>query len=439
MKDKILDLVGPLEDEVLFSWVIRMIKLYKIDDNNNNYPHIIGNLFGYYSNNLPNLIWQEGLDYFAEHCDMPYDNVFSSPENMLNKMSLFPFYSLFRKGSDLKSYDMYYDFFNSDFFGSDNNPRTEKHITFCTECLKEQGVTYFKKEDQIKGNCVCWKHGCKLKYINYKNDWKFINRLLDNSASEIARQFEIDDDEISIAKNLSSLIHELFCSGLTDNIERIYEKLFQKIFWEENRNYLTDYNFNDWFTIHGESVLPKYLHEKYRNSFKVIMENIYYREKNISLISDDVILVVFLINKYFGSLKNLYLYETDSYVLQLQSVKTNYHSIAYYKDLASDDFLNNYNILGIYKDSLLIQHKSCRYIYMNSMKEDSLKECPLGDAESYENNNDRDVKMVFAKDTYIDEFEFKENNMLTDREFEVLIEKGKIKYLDFYNRIVKSR
>ena len=92
MSNKIIDVLPPYEDEVLVSWVVRMLKLYSSGRLSVKTSEIMKHLFGTSATNRPGLYLQNGLQFFIEHCGVEDAVCFKSADSILEQMSVLPFY-----------------------------------------------------------------------------------------------------------------------------------------------------------------------------------------------------------------------------------------------------------------------------------------------------------------------------------------------------------
>lgn len=241
MATKITDVLMPLEDEVLFSWTIRMIKHYSNGTVYKNPSEILKCLFGEKTQVDPVLYYRRGLDYFSSNCRLPSSDIFASEEKMMAALTMFPFYEMFL---DNKSKNMVLSCLNKNKGKSNANrsffsdlgmftvnkvPKDYNHIKFCLECLKESNTIYLKREHQILGNFFCAKHESKLKYIPYnssafrENDFQM--RIIDGKYFD----YLLSPKDEKIAKKLSVLIHQIHCTGLKEDILVIRKKILHRM------------------------------------------------------------------------------------------------------------------------------------------------------------------------------------------------------------------
>ena len=89
MSKGIIDVLPSYEDEVLVSWIVRMLRHYSVEKLGEYTSIIMKELFGPNSSDRPGLYFQKGLNYFIENSDVKDGNVFSSEAVMLKHMSHF--------------------------------------------------------------------------------------------------------------------------------------------------------------------------------------------------------------------------------------------------------------------------------------------------------------------------------------------------------------
>lgn len=241
MTTKITDVLMPLEDEVLFSWIVRMLKHYS-DGTLQDWQYIIlENLFGEETQKKPGLYFHRGLDYFSSNCGLSSSDYFSSEERMIDTLTILPFYRLFldERSKQLLADKIKSNKSTANFTKSlmrelgmvtvNRSPMDYNHIKFCPECLKESGTVYIKREHQILGNFFCHKHGYALKYVPYKRtslrDSDFQKKINDEDYFE----YTLLPQEEDMAKSLTTLIHEIYCNGLKEDILVIRKKLLHRM------------------------------------------------------------------------------------------------------------------------------------------------------------------------------------------------------------------
>ena len=238
MNMEIIDVLPPYEDEVLISWIVRMLKLYSCKNKLDNYSgEFMKVFFGKDTIEKPGLCLQKGLQYFADNCHLNNPGVFLSEYTMTDKLTVLPFYFSFCNKTYLNEF--YSDLANAKFYrtieskygiriGHKNLEETSV-FKFCPECLKEQSDIYLIREHQVKGNYVCWKHGCVLHTVPYKHTWKYIDFVSSINEHFQESTYNMSNENFLMAQKIATTIHEIFENGFQEDVDTLKRKLLSKM------------------------------------------------------------------------------------------------------------------------------------------------------------------------------------------------------------------
>lgn len=384
MKNGIYDILAPYEDEVLVSWIVRMLRMYTVGKVDSYIGGVMRDLFGPTTSERPGLYLQKGLQYFCDNCGISNRSIFDSEETMYEVMSVVPFYlyfcsddykKLIKESISNTSYYIYTEAklgirFNSKYIEG------QGYYKFCPECLKHQEEYYLKKEHQIQGNLVCWEHGCSLYRVPYSLRWKDID-FIDKIEKDIdISEFVLSDEERETAQRIALLIHNIFKDGFLDDIEELRVKIIQKL-------------------IEDGILSEEGVFYKWENFMKTLGASYLYSasdlKRDIAIAIDanrkmhvNPIIYLFLIHHLFGGLKEYYDYEiNESTNLPFQKVKFPAenkvevkHDIEYYVQNMKEAFFEEYSILGDTEKAIIEKHELCGTIFSVDKKGSRLKKCP---------------------------------------------------------------
>lgn len=375
MGHKIYDILEPYEDEVLFSWVVRMVRLYTPTEKLTYMGEHLKFLFGPDTTAYPGLYWQRGLDYFTENCGLENSRWFKSGKDMIDSMSILPFYFYFLDVvlkqdiyKKLSSYELY-RYGNSiiGIYAYRKNLEGKMYIKFCWQCMKEQPEIYLKKEQQVPGNFMCCKHKCILHRIPYGKIWKDIDFPTSISNGRNVSSYELTDSDCEKAMNISEMIHNIFINGFQDDISVVKEKIMYRlkelqIVSEEGKFYNLE--------AFIEELDAGYLYQ-FVPIEKELISAVY-----VSQQKPNPIIYLVLIQYLFGSLGGYYAYEykPGSSVsvqyknVQKEMVEDRIHDISFYISNQPKWFSEEYVILGETKKDIIIKHLRCGNILRRSKK-----------------------------------------------------------------------
>lgn len=398
MNEKIMDVLAPYEDEVLVSWIVRMLRMYTGGKLNDTSAEVMRILFGSSTTRLPGLYFQKGLHYFSEHCGCKDKMVFYSERTMLKQMTVLPFYMSFIQEWDYKKIE--YKIENTPFYihvekvlGLRNRRKyieENAYFKFCEKCLMEQSEIYLHTEHQIQGNYICWKHGCVLHRIPYRLFWKDIDFIDKIEKHKEISQFEIPEFEMETANKISLLIHKIFEQGFHDENETLKLKIMQKLFDEGIVNSKGNFFDLDFFV---ESLNVSYLY-KHADLKSVVLRALV---KDSTIFHVNPIIYLVLIIGVFGTLEEYFEYElrtAEQYLVPISKVRyyqteKEIHDIDYYSEAMDESFWKEYIVLGDTEESIIIKHLVCGRNYSvlkNNVKLRKCRECKVGNCSSINRN-----------------------------------------------------
>ncbi len=305
---KSLDVLPPYEDEFLYSWAYRMVCLHSSDNSLQAKKNAVKFLFGGKCSPFLGLYYQSGLDYFVKQAGFKEGSIFSSYESILLELSIIPFYLYFlpeyRRNQFWKEgKNVHYRCKESVLGIRDHNEyiEGEEYLKVCPKCL-EEGAKYLKKEHQIKGNYVCWKHGCVLNFL--KVEESPYSGFDFTSAIERGIRYtpQLSSDQLQTARKIAEAIHDIFMNGIKDDLYTMKRKLILRL--SE-----TDCLYDDRI-IRGVDLCCKdfdatYLYKHF--PIRGQMRRAFLRD-NIGV---NPIIYIVLILRLFGSLEDFYKYKGD--------------------------------------------------------------------------------------------------------------------------------
>jgi len=165
------------------------------------------------SKTLFNLYVPEFLDYLVKAVNLFDSEYFQSHYTIIEKMTVFPFYSIF-VDRDIKT-----EFYNY-FRGATTVRSTENafnirdvdtyyegalQIKICELCIQEKETFYLDREHQIQDNFICYKHNTILETTKWKRYKSYIINELDTLDYE--KCIEDNDEYLDVrcyASNYSS-------------------------------------------------------------------------------------------------------------------------------------------------------------------------------------------------------------------------------------------
>lgn len=298
-----LDVLEPYEGECLFSWTIRMVIWYvgfgRVE---RFYEDAKRELFGNTTSFYPRLYFEANLSVLVERVDLPRSQYFRDVSTVLDKMTIFPLYAAFYNE---KQYDEALKKRTEEIFDkSENipalegigyyNQNTRKGYRYCPICMKEDG-RYLKREHQVPGIDICYKHSVRLKTVPYKKNWKYLNFLDKSFENEPVERIANRREEILY--ELSKMIHCIFKNGFEETLDVTKAKIRKRLVEEgylSEKNYYYDFNqiYNDFeFEFYFPSL---------QNSVDVLLNCIFATRKNKAYNPLDYL---FLIFQLFGPLE----------------------------------------------------------------------------------------------------------------------------------------
>lgn len=383
MSDKIIDVLPPYKDEVLVSWIVRMLRMYNANKLDRNTCDVMRVLFGPTTSEKPGLYLQRGLQYFAEHCNVNNATSFCSETTLLETLSVLPFYFSFfseRYSKDCleKLNEVHYYLDLEKRLGirvQQNYLEGAAYFKFCPDCLAGQSDVFLQREHQIQGNLVCWKHGCVLKRIPYGREWKEIDFVSSIKNNRNVSSCVLTNNHIETAKNISIMIRQIFENGFLNDIMVLKIKIAHKL---HKLKFMTKRG-----TLININQLLKELNADYlygEEFFKSeLIKAVCFSEQK----HPNPIIYLFLINYLFGTLDNCYEYNVDSGESPMLSLfrviskeaEESMHDIKYYADTMSSGFFREYSILGDTQNFIIVKHLVCGSIYLCSKKTKKLRKC----------------------------------------------------------------
>ena len=384
MGKRIIDVLAPYEDEVLVSWIVRMLRMYTSGKVDSYMGGVMRDLFGPTASERPGLYLQNGLRYFCVNCGISNSSIFGSEDMMYEAMSVIPFYlyfcsddckELIKESISDTSYYIYTEAklgirFNSKYIEG------QGYYKFCPECMKHQKEYYLKKEHQIQGNLVCWEHGCSLHRVPYSLRWKDID-FIDKIEKEIdISEFVLSEEDRETAHKIALLIHNIFEDGFSDDIETLQVKIIQKLI--EDGVVSAEGIFCEWEKF-MKSLGAGYLYSA--SNLKRDIDIAIDRDRKMHV---NPIIYLFLIYNLFGGLKEYYDYEVnDSTNLLFQKVKFSEenkieakHEIEYYVQNTKETFFEEYSILGDTEMAIIEKHELCGNVFCVDKRSIRLRKCP---------------------------------------------------------------
>lgn len=345
-------------------------------------------LFGNECKQLPSFYVPENLDCLIENINLPRSQYFSIYNDVIEKMTVFPFYSRFI-ASDTKL-TLYESFRNKSLAKQIehkfNIRRSEYYhenalnIKFCLSCIKEKNSFYLNREHQIQNNVICYKHNERLKYIEYNyyagKTWNAVWKTkLYNS------QFYISEDDpfLKIRIEVAYAIHKVFQNNLIDSNIVIKSKLRKKLkllgYMDKNHNYFFDIEkfWNDFSSYN-------FLHINGKQLFRTLFSTS--REVNpVAYIT----LILFL----FGTLEEFIKFNIDDEeIIDINYFKNSYSLLM--KPKHGTRVLDDYNLIlrekhgDVYEAVTIedngyirVKHKKCGHswpVFINYLRD--FKECP---------------------------------------------------------------
>ena len=162
--DKIIELLTPYYEEVLISWIFRMSQEYT--GNSQLYYWrlpIVKYLFGEKASEKPSVYIQSGLKHLVEKCCMPNSHYFARVEDIINKMTILPFYYEFLSVDQLENIDKLETTCEEEVsieckigvkFSRRVNIEGNRYYKFCPKCLEEMRHIFFVS------NRICVQKHC---------------------------------------------------------------------------------------------------------------------------------------------------------------------------------------------------------------------------------------------------------------------------------------
>lgn len=223
-------------DELLYSWVCRLAKVNCLSLYSFTRAYMNGN--------------------FKSDADVPYDlrqgfNAFFKNLNLNIDMSelflkttTFPYESIVMS-KELQTKYITNAFYKSDAINTSMNYRFTK-INICLECVKEDtklfGNPYFHRAHQLRGICICHKHGTKLlKYIGKPGYAKEF--IIDNYE-------EVDDNDANLTAEEINFAYKLLNTNIHTNIKEI-----RKCFKSQKNLFVSKTDLNNKYSLNTTDII----------------------------------------------------------------------------------------------------------------------------------------------------------------------------------------
>lgn len=370
------DFIPPLQDECLYSWIIRTLKYYsptgQIDGTSSK---DFLNLFGI-SNATPRLYYQDGMKYLLNNHDFGNSTNFSSIDSIISDMTVLPFYLAFKEEDDrLKIYRKVCQEDNRVEIMSRlkikqgvNNVEGRCYIKFCPICFSEPGEKCLKIEHQVPGNYICERHNVGLKRIEYLPRWSFLDffQQIDN-----AQTIELDVTQRKVAISISKMIHQVFIEGLRISLSDLKYKIRSKMV---ELGYLDkEYNFFDYKMFLDK--LDNGLFFEFVPREKVVFNTIYDTK-----VAVNPIYYLLLVEFLFDNLEALYSYSPKGIRVKISKEyrtfawKVSKHSRV--KTGKINPCLKKYEIIGETNQQIIVKHISCGRCFYVDRQQKQLVNCP---------------------------------------------------------------
>jgi hypothetical protein len=313
-------------------------------------------LFGIDSRSINNIIIPHNLQELINNVKLVNSDYFCSEVALIKRMTLIPFYLAFLNKTDQKkiceslAYNGPINITKSLLGLKDLNCiDLDFKLKFCYQCWMEKNYMYFDIEHQVKNNNICYNHYSKLQYININSSDYF---LFDNTCMKEYREspycISQNDRLIQCYKLMSSMIHDIFLNGFTDDIIKLKAKIREQMYRLDFMRY--DMNFINRF---DEFWLYYSKYNLLNIDKKELINAIYTTASN-----PNPIVYLTLINCLFGSLKSYYEYKIDEKHIRIINQKQT--SIVSLTQPLKPYGLIYYNILvqKLYGDQFTIIRKS---------------------------------------------------------------------------------
>lgn len=302
-----IDLLEPYEEECLFSWGMRMVEWYGGRGlKEKSYYGIKKELFGDKTSSYPHLYFEPYLSTLVERIDLPQSKYWGSVEMILNKMTIFPLYAAFYSEKQYdramrKLTEVPIDTWREEipWFKTTNyyKPDNQLEYKYCPLCMKESG-RYLRREHQVPGNDICYKHRIKLQKVAYQRNWKYLS--LANLELNTEHVEAILGRKEEIHYEIAKMIHDIFENGFSEMIDITKAKIREK--WKE-LGYLSEKNyFFDFSEVYRDFEFELFFLSE-EKAAKAIL-NIAFHTKVKGL--ETLFGYLFLIYKLFGTLENFH-------------------------------------------------------------------------------------------------------------------------------------
>lgn len=375
---RILDVLEPYEEECLFGWVTRMLRHYSATGVvNKQYIVTMQKLFGD-NVSFPGLYFQNGLKHFVENSSLRKSCKLSSVKNIIDEMTIFPFYAAFLSKDIISNCNKYFiEGGKYDYLENLANIRYfrkplegNNYIKICPVCFEKQKC--LKREHQIPGNFMCFEHKEVLQCFEYKsNVSKTLNFEDQISNSDV---YDLNCEEKERWYNIAIMVHKIFQDGLKIDIVTLKQKIRSKLraLGYMNENYVF-YDFTLFLSQFSD--FPYFVNI---NKRFVFFQTVYEVSPHVDI---NPIFYLVLIDFLFGNMNALYEYEIEyPHGIVSKSYNCNWdmfqkYEIEHYLVEMKKEYFEEYKIIGDTEDSIIVLHKKCGTFFRVNKSSYVLRKC----------------------------------------------------------------
>ena len=330
-----------------------------------NTKHLMKLLFGQHSKLLPKLYVPENLDFLVSAINLPKSLFFGSYVNIIEKMSIYPLYTIFMSDEDSNEYEVFRK--ENSYKAIEHKFRIRKYsyhegkpkIKFCKYCIQENEYKFLNREHQVQGNAICYKHNAILQFVIYKADKSYsLNIDFIKLCNESDYCISEDDVYLDKRKQVAETVHNIFTNKIKDSRVAIKSKLRKRLrelgymkynyfndigkFWSDFKSYnlmnITDKQL--YCIIYTTSVEEPPL--AYISLILFLFHNLAYFDKYILLPEE-------LVNIQYSYRGYEHLYKSQFGERMIEE----------YNLYLKKDHGNKYKVISIEDDMLVIKHKLC--------------------------------------------------------------------------------
>lgn len=385
-----IDVLEPYENELLFSWILRMAEWYGFKSLSVKVMKpFLNMLFSSACRQLPMFYIPEQLDHLVKTINLPKSKFFNSSNSIIDRMTAFPFYSTFLSDdAKLIGYQSF-DYTNNPNYvehifnirQSENYYEKALNIKFCIYCIQENNSFYLNREHQIQENFVCYKHNERLKYLEYnKRTGKSLNIIWRKKYTDSQYYLSEKEPFLKVRFEVAKAIHKIFQINLVDSNTVIKSKLRKKLrklgYLDKNHYYFLDIE-KFWHDFSGYNMLSINNKQLFRILFST--------SKEVNPVAY-ITLILFL----FETLDEFIKFEIDTdeimsiiYFKNSQSLlikpKHGTRVLDDYNYILREKHNEEFDVIGIEDNGYIrVKHKKCGHtwpIFINYLRD--FKECPL--------------------------------------------------------------